>query len=104
MSEIEEPTFHICKHGRAIWSDEDENDDREGCVDCVLDHYRKQIKSQEATIDALLAQNKTQMLELEKLEAWQKEAVEHLKKLQRKCDFLKEEIDVIGLIKQAEEK
>lgn len=76
----------------------------------VVLKYQDRIKDQAATIDALLAQNKTQMLELEKLEeqnnylvghlrdsvaladcaklrvdeleAWQKEAVPQLKRLQ----------------------
>lgn len=40
-----------------------------------IEQLEARIKSQEATIDALLAQNKTQMLEIEKHEAWQKESV-----------------------------
>lgn len=71
-----------------------------------------QIKSQEATIDALLAQNQTQMLEIEKLEAWQEEAVF---KLQFFKDNLKPIYSILafcydtefeqlsGLIKQARE-
>lgn len=42
----------------------------------IEDALNAQIKDQEATIDALLNQNQTQMLELEKHEEWQKEAVE----------------------------
>lgn len=68
-----------------------------------IEQLDAKIKDQEATIDALLNQNKTQMEELEKLEAWQKEAVKHLKKYKRKCDFLMEEIDILALIKQAED-
>ena len=41
----------------------------------------KRIKSQEATIDALLAQNQTQMEELEKHEAWQKDSVKYFKEI-----------------------
>ncbi len=57
MTEIKEPTYHTCKHGRMIWSDEDENDNREPCIDCTLDYYRGRIAA---------------------LEKWQKEAVPYL--------------------------
>lgn len=59
MTEIKEPTYHTCKHGNMIWSDEDENDNREPCVRCTLDYCWDRIAA---------------------LEQWQMEAVEYLKK------------------------
>ena len=68
-----------------------------------IEQLEARIKSQEETIDALLNQNKTQMEELEKHEAWQREAVGIWKSYCKVWPLMYEDSKMNNLIKQAEE-
>ncbi len=65
--------------------------------------HAERIKEQEATIDALLNQNKTQMEELEKLEAWQLKAIPSLRARKLSAPWAGEKEFIDNLIKQAED-
>jgi hypothetical protein len=83
MTEIkEEPTYHYCKHDKMIWSDDNENDNREPCVLCTLDYYRQKLSA---------------------LEQWQKEAVPFLRTSASNRRAGYRDL-LLTLIKQAEEK
>jgi hypothetical protein len=68
----------------------------------IMDALNQRIKELESTIDALLKQNQMQMEELEKLEAWQKEAVRVMQVMLFRVAWKEEQRHIEKLIKQAE--
>lgn len=78
----EEATYKYCNHGKAIWSDQETNDDREHCTSCVIEELHS---------------------ELSKLREWQEEATRLLKLMLTRSPWKGERDFIERLLNEAKE-